>query len=271
MSSTSIRAVDSNVASVARMYDYLLGGKTNLAVDRQVVEAASAAYPGGVEAARANAQASHRFRDRAVRYLAGEAGVQQFLSIGSGLPLSGSIHAVAQQLAPAARVVYVDNDTMVLAHTQFLVQDTPEATTSFVFEDLRNTERVVEQAAEMLDFDEPVAVVLMAMLHSIADEHDPYGSVARLVEAVPSGSYVGLSHMSSEITPETASVISHLNEVLPHPVVDRGRDEIARFLDGLELVEPGIVPVDEWRPDGEAPTVPGGRTPPWYGAVARKP
>jgi hypothetical protein len=268
---TPIRAVDSGVPSVARIYDYLLGGTTSLAVDRQVVEAVAGTYPGGVDAGRANVRANRRFLERAVRYLAGEAGVRQFLDIGSGIPNVENVHTLAQHVAPDARVVYVDNDTMVLAHTQLLLESSPEGATRFLYEDLRNTDRILDQAADTLDLTQPIALMLVSLLHMVADDQDPYAVVGRLVEALPSGSYVGLSHMSSDITPETAAFLAHLDHFLTEPLVDRTRGEIAGFLDGLELVEPGLVPVDQWRPDGPSAAVPGGRQPPWYGAVARKP
>lgn len=267
----SIRAVDSQVPSIARIYDYLLGGSTHLEVDRRTCEEVSSVYPGGVDAGRANVRANRRFLGRTVRYLVRHGGIRQFLDIGSGLPTEGNVHTVAQDTAPDSRVVYVDNDTVVLAHAQDLLRGTPEGSTTFLYQDLRNVEEVVASAAETLELDRPVALMLVSILHSIADEDDPHDVVARLMAALPSGSYLVLSHMSSEITPETAELIDRLSKRLPETVVDRSHAQVSRFFDGLELVDPGLVPIDQWRPAGRPAAVPGGRIPPWYGAVARKP
>jgi S-adenosyl methyltransferase len=266
----SIRAVDSQVPSIARIYDYLLGGSTYLEVDRRTCERVSSVYPGGVDAGRANVRANRRFLGRTVRYLVRQAGIRQFLDIGSGLPTEGNVHTVAQDLAPEARVVYVDNDTVVLAHAQDLLRGTSEGSTKFLYQDLRHVDDLLEAAAAELDLDQPVALMLVSILHSIADEDDPHGIVARLLDALPSGSHLVVSHMSSEITPETATLLERLNDHLPETVVDRSRDQITRFFDGLELVAPGIVPVDEWRPAGRTPPVPGGGRPPWYGGMGLK-
>lgn len=268
---TSIRAMDSRVPSVARIYDYLLGGSTHFEVDRETCQRVAAEYPGGLEAGSANVRANRRFLGRAVRHLVRDVGIRQFLDLGSGLPNDGNVHTVAQGIAPDARVVYVDNDTVVLAHAQDMLRAGPEGATTFLYEDLRNVDDVVAQASETLDFTHPVAVMLISVVHAITDDQDPAAIVAGLVDAIPPGSYLVMTHMSSEIAPETAKFLERLNAYLPEPMIDRSYAEIAGFLAGLELIEPGIVPIDQWRPNGKTPTVPGGRTPPYYGAMGRKP
>jgi SAM-dependent methyltransferase len=266
----SIRAIDSRVPSVARIYDYLLGGSTHFEVDRQTCDRVATEYPGGLEAGRANVRANRRFLGRAVRYLVRDAGIRQFLDVGSGLPNDGNVHTVAQGIVPEARVVYVDNDTVVLAHAQDMLRGGPEGATTFLYEDLRNVDDVIAQAGETLDFTRPVGVMLVSVLHAITDDQDPAAVVAGLIDAVAPGSFLVMTHMSSEIAPETAKFLERLNAFLPEPMIDRSNAEIAGFFEGLELIEPGMVPIDQWRPKGKTPAVPGGRTPPYYGVMGRK-
>jgi hypothetical protein len=268
---SSIRAIDSRVPSVARIYDYLLGGSTYFEVDRETCERVSAQYPGGIEAGRIHVRANRRFLGRAVRYLVTKAGIRQFLDLGSGLPSEGNVHTLAQDLAPEARVVYVDNDTVVLAHAQDMLRGAPEGSTTFLYQDLRNVEQVLAGAAETLDLEQPVAVMMVSVLHGIAEDQDPYGIVARLFEALPSGSHLVVSHLSSEITPEAGGLVERLTTHLPEPLADRSQAQVARLFDGLELVPPGVVQIDRWRPAGRTPAVPGGKPCPWYGAMGRKP
>jgi hypothetical protein len=266
--------IDSTVAHTSRIYDYLLGGTDNFAVDREVADHAFAAYPGGLDGARTDARANRAFLGRAVRYLAREAGIRQFLDIGTGIPTADNTHAVAQLTAPDARIVYVDNDPIVLAHAHSLLQSTPEGDTAYLSGDLREPQAILEQAASTLDFSRPVAVVLVGVLHVIPDQGAPYASVAALVDAVPSGSYLALSHMTNDVTADKMAVVhGRLDEKMrtTNPPALRPRAEIARFLDGLELVDPGLVPVAEWRPDDTPPAATGERVTPLYGAVARKP
>lgn len=263
--------IDTTVPHVARTYDYLLGGTTNFEVDREFTERVSAVFPGGIEAGRAHARSNRRFLGRTVRHLMTEVGIRQFLDIGSGLPTQDNVHQVAQGLAPESRIVYADNDPIVLAHAHQLLESTDEGATAFLFADLREPDKLLAAAAETLDFDRPVAVMLFALLHSVGDSDDPYGVVGRLTEAAPPGSCLAISHVSSEITPEAAELVDQLNRTLPVEVVDRNRAQIARFFDGLELIEPGVTQIDEWRPQGETPELPDGPPTPWYGAVGRKP
>jgi hypothetical protein len=241
--------LDTGVAHVARVYDYWLGGKDNYQVDREAGDQALEAYPDLVFSVRAN----RAFLGRAVRYLAAEAGVRQFLDIGTGIPTANNTHQVAQSVAPQARVVYVDNDPMVLAHARALLVSSPEGQTAYVDCDLRDTGRILDESGRLLDFSRPVAITLMAILQHIGNDDDPYGIVARLVGALPAGSYLALSHPASDIAAEAmAEMGRRLNRLMAEKVTFRGCDEVARFFAGLELVEPGLVPVPKWRPGSDA-------------------
>jgi S-adenosyl methyltransferase len=239
---------DTSVAHIARVYDYWLGGKDNFAVDRAAAEQAIAAYPDIVFSVRAN----RAFLARVVRYLAGEAGIRQFLDIGTGIPASNNTHEVAQSVAPDCRVVYVDNDPIVLSHARALLTSGPHGVTSYLDADLRDTGRVLAAAAGMLDFSRPVAVMLMAILQHVDNADDPYGIVAALLGALPPGSYLALSHPASDIDAAAQGKLAEgLNRTMAEKVTMRDRAQVARFFDGLELVEPGLVRVPEWRPASE--------------------
>jgi hypothetical protein len=261
--------IDTTVAHAARVYDYMLGGTTHFAADREASHAAAALMPGGHEGVSAGLVANRAFLGRAVRYLAADAGIRQFLDVGTGIPTGDNVHEVAQRYAPDARVVYVDYDPIVLAHAHQLLQTSDEGATTYLQEDLRRPDKVLADAAETLDFDQPVAVVLVAILHFFPDEEDPYGIVSRLVEALPSGSYLVVSHLASDVL-DLAATYERLNQATQETFVLRSRPQVAKFLDGLELVEPGVVLVDEWRQEpGHVPY--DGIMLPLYGAVARKP
>lgn len=263
--------IDSEVAHTSRVYDYLLGGTDNFAVDRTVAAEAFAKYPGGLDGARTDARANRAFLGRAVRFLAREAGVRQFLDVGTGIPTADNTHTVAQQVAPDARVVYVDNDPMVLAHAHALLRGTDEGATAYINGDLRQPEEILRQAAETLDLSQPVAIVLVGILHVITDDDAPGAHVNALLDAVPPGSYLALSHMTSDgVEADSTPVWSHLDEQMHdtnRPAV-RPIAAVARFFDGLELVEPGLVPATAWRPDASSGG--GARPVPVYGGVARK-
>jgi len=256
--------IDTGVPHIARVYDYWLGGKDNFAADRKVGDETMAAWPAipeGVRGVRA-------YLGRVVRYLASEAGISQFLDIGTGIPAANNTHEVAQSLLPDARVVYVDNDPIVLAHAQALLVGTT-ALTAYIDADARNVRQIVGQAARTLDFSQPVAVMMISLLHLIPDEDDPAGIVAQVMEAVPSGSYLALSHMASDIVPErTADIRERLNRALPEQHTFRTRDQVRALFTGLDLVEPGVVRIPEWRP--ESPQDISSPAPQW-GGVARKP
>jgi hypothetical protein len=257
--------IDTSVAHMSRAYDYLLGGTTNFAADRAMIEHASAAY-GGLDRARADARANRDFLVRAVRWLAAEAGMRQFLDLGTGVPNADNVHAVAQEAAPDARVVYVDHDPVVLAHAHELLDGV--ASTSYVAADIRDPDEILRQAADLLDLTQPVALTMVAILHALPDSDDPYGIAARLLDAVPSGSYLALSHLASDIQPEeTAEFLRRMNELGAETYQFRSYPEVSRFFDGLELVEPGVVRLDEWHstPDPDGPEII------LYGGVGRKP
>jgi hypothetical protein len=258
-------AFDTSVAHVARVYNYWLGGKDNFAADRAAAEQAISAFPDIVHSARAN----RAFLRRAVTYLAGTAGIRQFLDIGTGIPSANNTHEVAQSVAADCRIVYVDNDPVVLAHARALLTSTPEGATDYIDADLRNADQILAKAAETLDFSKPVAVMLMAILQHLSDEHDPYAVVGRLMAVVPSGSYLALSHPARDIhAAEMAEMAKRLNQMMAEKVTFRSQSEVAPFFAGLELIEPGMTNVPDWRPetDGEASS-PAAL---WAG-VARKP
>jgi hypothetical protein len=241
--------LDTSVPHIARVYDYWLGGKDNFAVDREAAEQVIAAYPGILR----DVRAQRAFLANAVRYLAGVAGIRQFLDIGTGIPTANNTHEVAQGAEPDSRVVYVDNDPMVLAHARALLVGTT-APTAYVDADLRDTGKVLAGAARLLDFSEPVAVMLISVLHLIPDEDDPHAIVTRLMEAVPSGSWLALSHPARDVHPhQVTEAASRFNQLAPAKATLRTRAEILRFFDGLELLEPGLVQVHQWRPGLAAP------------------
>src|SRR5580700_845545 len=264
--SRGLYGFDARVAHPARVYDYWLGGKDNFEADRIAGEETIAAYP----AIRASARANRAFLARSVNYLAAEAGIRQFLDLGTGLPTANNTHEVAQAAAPESRIVYVDNDPLVLSHARALLTSSPEGVTAYLDADLRDTDRVLKLAADTLDFSQPVAIMLLAILHYIPDTAEAQRIVARLVSAVPSGSYLVISHAASDISPdEMAEMIRRMNEHLAEGNhVGRPRDVVARFFADVDLVEPGVVKVTEWRP---ASALEAGRPTSLWGGVGRKP
>jgi SAM-dependent methyltransferase len=239
---------DTSVAHVARVYDYWLGGKDNFAADRVAAEQAMQAYPDIVYSVRAN----RAFLARTVRYLARDAGIRQFLDIGTGIPSANNTHEVAQSASTGSRVVYVDNDPVVLAHARALLVGNGEGLTHFIDADLRDTGRILAGAAETLDFSQPVAIMLMAILQHIDDAEDPYGIVRSLLAAVPSGSYLTISHPAADLAAQQmAQMADRLNQLMAEKVTFRTRPQVVPFFAGLDMVEPGLVRVQEWRPDTE--------------------
>jgi S-adenosyl methyltransferase len=256
--------IDTSVAHIARVYDYWLGGKDNFAPDRAAGQAAMREDPNVVEGVRGN----RAFLARAVRYLVGEAGIRQFLDIGTGIPAADNTHEVAQDMAPGCRVVYVDNDPIVLAHARALLTSATEGATAYLDQDLRNVAEIVRAAGATLDFSQPVAVMLIGILHCIPDEDDPAGIIRRLMDAVPAGSYLAISHPANDVNdPGVRRLASRLNELMPMKLRFRSRAEVAALFDGLELVEPGLVRVPEWRPDRDTDL---GNPAALWGGVARK-
>ena len=241
--------LDTSVPHIARVYDYWLGGKDNFAVDREAAEQVVAAYPGILR----DVRAQRKFLANAVTYLAGVVGIRQFLDIGTGFPTANNTHQAAQDVEPDCRVVYVDNDPMVISHGRALLGGVT-APTAYVDADLRDTGKVLAEAARLLDFSEPTAVMLISVLHLIPDEDDPHAIVARLMEAVPSGSWLALSHPARDVHPrQVTEAESRFNQLAPAKATLRTRAEILRLFDGLELLEPGLVQVHRWRPGLAAP------------------
>ena len=258
-------AFDTSVPHPARVYNAILGGKDNYEADRAAAEATIRAFPGNVEAALAN----RAFLARAVNYLTAEAGIRQFLDIGTGLPSADNTHEVAQAAAPGCRVVYVDNDPIVLAHARALLTSAEPGSTSYIEADLRDPGKILQHAAQLLDFTQPVAVMLVAVLHLIADDDNPYQLVSTLMDAVPAGSYLAVSHLANDLYPEQMAELARgFNEQSPVKVILRNHAEISRFFGGLELTDPGIAPVSRWRPrsdlEAAAPAI-------LWAGVARKP
>ena len=240
-----IAGLDTSVAHPARVYDYWLGGKDNFAVDREAAERVLAVTPG----LRFRVHANRAFLGRTTRYLAAEAGIRQFLDIGTGIPTGDNTHEVAQRAAPDARVVYVDNDPIVLLHAQALLRSTPQGATDYIQADLHDPGLILDRAAALLDFGQPVAVMLLGVLHLVSDSEDPWGIVARLMAVTPVGSYLTISHPAIDTHAAQATAQRVYNERVSTPQTLRTRDQVARFFTGLELVEPGLVQVHQWRPD----------------------
>lgn len=256
-----------DVAHNARVWNYWLGGKDHYPADREIGERIFGMFPNIVHVARAD----RAFLGRTVRYLAGEAGIRQFLDIGTGLPSVDNTHEVAQRLAPQARIVYVDNDPLVMVHARALLTSTPEGATDYIDSDARDVDKVLRAASETLDLDRPVAVMLLGILNFVLDTEEAREMVRRLMEAMPSGSYLALTHPTLELGGEAnVEAMRFWNEHATPPITARSREEVTGFFDGLELLEPGIVSCSRWRPEfagiGEAPAEVA-----QFGAVARKP
>ncbi len=263
--------IDISVPHAARVYDYMLGGETNFAVDREAAEQA-AALVGGMDRIRAEVRANRAFLGRAVRWLITEAGIRQFLDIGTGIPGADNVHAVAQQMAPDTKVVYVDKDPVVLAHAHLLLKGVPKGSTVYLQDDVRAPERIIERAGATLDLAQPVGIMLVGLLHHLRDSDDPGALVGRLMAQVAAGSYLVISHLAGDIHAEGyAEAGDHLDEAMDEPLVFRTHDQVAAFFAGLDLVEPGVVQVDAWHPDATPAEGPEGWTNPLYAGVGRKP
>lgn len=256
--------LDTSIPQTARIWNYWLGGKDNFAADRQVGDEIFKVFPEIVQ----NARAARAFLVRAVRFLTGEASIRQFLDIGTGLPVANNTHEVAQQVAPESRIVYVDKDPLVLVHARALLTSRPEGATDYIDADLRDPEKIIQEANRTLSFAEPVAVVLMGILGHIDTVDEVQSIVKKLVDAIPSGSYVVISDgtNTSEKVVEAERI---WNESASPPYRLRSPKMIARFFDGLELVEPGLVSAPLWRPEPGTP--PPSEEREVVGGVARKP
>jgi hypothetical protein len=239
-------AANPNVPNPARVYDALLGGKDNYAADRVVADKLAAAKP----ALRPNVRANRAYLGRVVRYLAAEAGIRQFLDLGTGLPSLDNTHEVAQGAARDSRIVYVDNDPVVLAHARALLVSTREGATAYLQADIRDPATILEQATAILDFSKPVAVMLLGVLYMIPDAELPYDAVDAYVDALVPGSYLAISHPASDVDAEAAAEAAReYDNSLPTTQTNRTRTEVTKFFDGLELLPPGVVQLNQWRPD----------------------
>jgi S-adenosyl methyltransferase len=263
--------INTGVPNPARIYDYLLGGKDNFPADRDVAEQLLAIAP----VARDVVEDNRAFLRRAVRFLTREAGIRQFIDLGSGLPTRGNVHEIAQAIAPEARVVYVDNDPMVVTHSRALLATD---NTLAIQADLREPEAILghPEVRQLISFDQPIALLLMAILHFIPDDEDPFGIVARFRDALPAGSYLAISHgtrdipvrpdMSAEEMTEMGARVERLYQQTTAFMVTRTRAQVERFFDGFDLLDPGVVEIQLWRPDDPNSMLPGG----YYGGVGRK-
>jgi hypothetical protein len=261
--------IDTTKPHPARMYDYFLGGKTNFAVDRETADKALQSWGTARTAAREN----RAFLGRAVRFLVAEAGIRQFLDIGTGLPSANNVHEVAQGLVPSCRVVYVDNDPIVLAHARALLTSSPEGKTAYIHADLREPEKILADPVtrQTLDFSQPIGLMLVAVLHFVPDEAQPQRIVDTLLDAVPPGSYLVASHATSEFYADRGAEAARIYHQRGIPFQFRTADEFAEVaFRGLEMLEPGVVSVPEWRP-GSDDLRPLPAEVAWNGGVARKP
>ena len=257
--------IDASVANVARAWNYMVGGKDNFEADREAARQLISVAP----VIRIAAPASRAFLRRAVRYLAAEGGIRQFLDIGTGLPTAGNTHEVAQSVAPQCRVVYVDNDPVVLAHARALLTSLPEGATSYVDADARDPGTIIAEAKTTLDFRQPIAVIMVDLLNFIEDDAAVRSIMAELIAAVPSGSHFAIMHPASDLDPDLPEAEKRWNQLAPQHVRLRSRADLTGLLAGLELVGPGLVTVPEWRPDPGEPLPP--EPIPLYAVVARKP
>ena len=259
--------LDTTVSHSARIWNYWLGGQDNFAVDREAGDRVAAMLPSIV----AQARADRAFLGRAIRYLAGEAGIRQFLDIGTGLPTADNTHEVAQRVAPEARIVYVDNDPMVLVHARALLSSSPEGVCDYIDADLREPDKIVSGAARTLDLTRPVALLLLGVLHHISGTGQVYSIVRRLMAALAPGSFLAINHSTSAISGAAMEeAVAHWNQVGTPSMTLRTPEQITRFFGGLDLLEPGVVSCSRWRPDisplgGQPPEVDE------FCGVARKP
>ncbi|HWS34423.1 MAG TPA: SAM-dependent methyltransferase [Actinoplanes sp.] len=252
--------LDSNVPQTARIWNFLLGGKDNFAVDRAVGEQILASRPELADSARL----SRAYLIRAVRYLADEAGVRQFLDVGTGLPTANNTHEVAQSVAPESKVVYVDNDPLVLTHARALLTSHPDGVTSYIDADMYDMDLVLAEASKTLDLSQPVAVLFMGVLGHVEEDAVAREMVRKAMAAVPSGSYLAI-YDGADITPANVEAARIWNESAAQPYHLRSPERLAAFFEGLDLVEPGVVPVTRWRPEDDAPEID------QFCAVGRKP
>jgi S-adenosyl methyltransferase len=264
-SAAQMRRVDSSVPNVARVWNYLIGGKDNFAADREAAGQLIAAAP----VMAVVGPASRAFLGRAVRHLVTEAGITQFLDVGTGLPTANNTHEVAQSIRADCRIVYVDNDPVVLSHARALLMSAPEGLVSYIDADAREPEKVIAEAGRTLDFSEPTGIVLVDLLNFIPDPDEAAGILSALIAAVAPGSHVVVMQPASDLDPELLVAQRAWNMVAPQSVTLRTQAEVASWFGDLELADPGLVTVPEWRPEPGDPSY--DRPVPLYAAVARKP
>ncbi|MES5818473.1 SAM-dependent methyltransferase [Streptomyces sp. RG80] len=261
---TTVSAIDTSKPHSARMYDYFLGGKDNYPVDVAAAEQVSSFFPDVSQMARTN----RAFMHRASRLLA-ERGVAQFLDIGTGIPTEPNLHQIVQGIAPEARVVYADNDPIVLRHAEALLHSAPEGRTDYIQADVREPDKILAAARETLDFTRPIGLSLVALLHLVADRDEPARIVRELVDSLAPGSYLTLSHATGDFDPETWERVVEVYRKGGTDAQVRSRAEFGAFFTGLELVEPGVALAASWHPELGEPQ--GGEEIPLYVAVGRKP
>jgi O-methyltransferase involved in polyketide biosynthesis len=258
-------AINPAVPHPARVYDYWLGGKDNFKADRDAAAEAIKIFPKTVESARS----CRAFLARVVAYLTAEAGIRQFLDLGSGLPSAQNVHEVAQAIAPESRVVYVDHDPVVMLHARALLRSSPKGATGYIQADLREPDAILAKAAETLDFRQPVAVLLLAVLHLVTDAQDPAGIIAAVMGAAAPGSYLAIGHHTDDLYPELRAFAARMSELNPDlPATLRGRQQVRDLFAGLDLVKPGVVQISRWRPESDREA---GAAAALWGGVARKP
>jgi hypothetical protein len=259
--------IDTTVPHSARMYDWWLGGKDNFAADREMGQLFVQAIPSIRDMAREN----RAFMHRATRYLAREAGIRQFLDIGTGIPTRPNLHETAQEIAPDTRVVYVDNDPIVLVHARALMVPGELGATAYIDADIRQPRRILdnEELLNTLDLGQPVGLMLVAILMLLSDEDDPWGTVRTLMDALPSGSHLAITHPTGDFNPSEMNAAVAAAQRGGMTLVPRTHEAVSRFFDGWEIVEPGVVPVAAWRPDGTPPADPNVAY--YWAGMARKP
>jgi hypothetical protein len=253
----------------ARVYDYLLGGKDNFAADRAAAQRGLQANPHSRIPPREN----RAFLRRVVRHLAKEGGIRQFLDIGTGIPTSPNVHEVAQDVVPDARIVYVDNDPLVLAYARALLTSSPQGRTAYIDADLRDVDTLLAspRLRETIDLNQPVGLLLIAIMHFVGDDDDPYGLVERLLAALPSGSYLALSHLTGDFDPAAWEGVAAVYRRTGVTMQVRSRPDIERFFTGLEMIEPGVQVLPAWRPEADTGDPPTDVQVSVYGGLARKP
>ena len=261
-------AFDTSVANPARIWNYWLGGKDNFAADREAAEKVLEVIP----SMRLLARLAREQLIDAVHRLVREFGIRQFLDIGTGLPTASNTHEIAQALAPESRIVYVDNDPVVICHAQALLTSSPQGRTDYLQADLRDTDAILAGASQTLDLGQPVAVLLLGVLHFIPDADEPHAVVARLMAAMPAGSFLAIGHGASDIQADVVPEMTRrYNERASASLTLRSRAEVTRFFAGLELIEPGVVPLSQWWRDDQDTGADRPSSVLGYCGIARKP